>query len=137
MSDFLVLLTGACIRHDPKNCYGETIKIGMDKVWSRLKPEMTFGINHVVYYANDDVFVGVETKDDAEIDGLEKRKIEVERSYKHLHIGPYSGLPEAHAKARSEVLKVQDSLVFPIIEVYGHWNKDPGKLETQLVFPLK
>jgi effector-binding domain-containing protein len=52
------------------------------------------------------------------------------------HIGPYSRLAEAHSALRAWCREARHSFTGVSWEVYGHWNDDPAKLETDVFYQL-
>ena len=53
-----------------------------------------------------------------------------------VHVGPYSGLGEAHSAIRRWCRENQRQLASASWEIYGHWNDDPQKLETKICYLL-
>ena len=58
------------------------------------------------------------------------------RAARTLHIGPYSGLPAANRAVRDWCVRNGLSLREPCWEVYGDWNEDESKLETEVYYLL-
>jgi effector-binding domain-containing protein len=56
---------------------------------------------------------------------------------KTLHIGPYSGIPGAHAAIKEWCGKEGRTLAGSNWEIYGHWNEDESKLQTEICYLLK
>jgi effector-binding domain-containing protein len=48
------------------------------------------------------------------------------------HVGPYSRLSEAHAALNAWCKEHRHQRTGVSWEVYGHWNDDPAKLETDI-----
>jgi hypothetical protein len=87
------------------NCYGEVGCRLMDQMWAIVKQAglKTTGINHWVYFAGHRMFVGVEVSDGqqgATAEQLEPCEFELPRYSKHVHVGPYSDLPQKGKRCR-------------------------------------
>lgn len=54
-----------------------------------------------------------------------------------MHVGPYSGIPDAHQVVREWCALNGHALAGPNWEVYGHWNEDESKLETEVFHLLE
>lgn len=133
---FSVVLHGASRRHQPGTCYGDDIRALLDRVWPVLKQHKiaNHGLNHVVYGPHDDVFAGVEADvADSTALGLEKKVVQLDRYVYGKHVGPYNLLPGACEALRKWVESQGYNAACPLIEIYGHWNNDQSKLETELV----
>lgn len=52
------------------------------------------------------------------------------------HIGPYSGMGESHTAIRDWCQANHKTLSGTSWEVYGHWNEDESKLETEIFYLL-
>jgi effector-binding domain-containing protein len=133
---FAVVLYGSSRRHQAGICYGDDIRALLDQVWPVLRQHQipSRGINHVVYSAGDDVFAGVEADvADAAAVGLERREVRLDRYAYAKHVGPYSGLPSACESLQKWLTSQGYRATAPLVEIYGHWNGDQSKLETELV----
>lgn len=53
------------------------------------------------------------------------------------HQGPYDRLGETHEAIMDWCVRRGHTLVGPCWEIYGHWNDDPAKLRTDVVYLLK
>ena len=53
------------------------------------------------------------------------------------HVGPYGGLAEAHAAIHVWAKEGGRALGHTSWEIYGDWNDDPAKLETQVLYLLR
>jgi len=116
----------------------------MDEMWKVVKDAKlkTIGINHWVYFAHDQMFVGVEVRDAAQtaIPGqLESCECELRRYAKHVHIGPYHELPQKWQSLRAALAARGESITMPSLEVYGHSceGEDESKAETTILLGLK
>lgn len=111
------------------------------KVWEILKAKelKNKGQNIWVYENNDRVFAGVETEDaeSAINHGLEIKKIILRKYAWYKHTGSYNGIKKAGQLMTEELRKKGFEIIPPYIEIYGHWNKDETKLETELLMCLQ
>lgn len=53
------------------------------------------------------------------------------------HIGPYSGLNEAHRALHAWVREQGHRIAGPSWEIYGHWTDDPSQLRTDIFYLLR
>ncbi|MGO9462590.1 MAG: hypothetical protein ACLQIB_56105 [Isosphaeraceae bacterium] len=127
-----------------KHRYGEVGCRMMDEMWKVVKDAKlkTTGINHWVYFADDQMFVGVEVRDAEQttIPGqLELCDCELPRYSKHVHIGPYHELPEKWRSLKAALSGRGESITMPSLEVYGHSceGKDESRAETTILLGLK
>lgn len=121
--------------------YAETGLRLMDQMWKVVREARLphTGTNHWVYFPGDRMFVGVEiqTTDLAIPPALEPIKIELARSAKHLHVGPYHELPQKWKDLKAELAARGETVMLPSLEVYGHACSDPAKAETTIYLNLK
>ena len=68
--------------------------------------------------------------------GLEKREISLLKYAYYKHVGSYRLIREAGERMRSALVHMGLRVVMPYIEIYGHWEQDEGKLETELIMAL-
>ena len=132
-------LTGLSKKHDPAKSYGEDLIGLLNVVWEKIKSRgvPNTGINHFVYDKNDVIFAGIIVTDpNVSLDGLESREIVLQRYASYTYVGPYSALPDVNAQVKAEIHARSLVTAWPMIEIYGHWNEDPAKLETELIYPL-
>ena len=59
------------------------------------------------------------------------------RAVTTVHVGPYSLLKQAHGAIHEWCTDRDEELAGPSWEVYGHWNKDPNQLSTEIYYLLK
>ncbi|MBP1963359.1 GyrI-like domain-containing protein [Paenibacillus aceris] len=133
-------LFGYSKTHDPNKAYSETIFELLDKVWAEVRNKKLShtGMNHVVYEVDHEIFAGIELISPPNEDSLlEKRDVTFQRYAYCKHIGPYSQLDETYESIRSIVKESREHHVLPLLEVYGHWNEDESKLETEIYYNLK
>src|SRR5271166_5447976 len=88
--------------------YGEVGLRLMNELWKAVKDAKieTTGINHWVYMADEQMFVGVEVVTAARStipDQLEPFDFELGRHMKHIHIGTYQALPQKWKALKTEL----------------------------------
>lgn len=133
------LLLGQAGRHDRARSYGDEIRELLNPVWESVRRDQlaVTGINHVFYGEQDEIFCGVEFKGEPRpVSGLELRRIVIDRYLYYRHTGPYEQIPDAYARMRAEAGRRGEAPVSRSLEIYGHWNEDPGKLETEILIGL-
>jgi predicted transcriptional regulator YdeE len=126
--------------HDQNKAYSETIFELLDKVWEEVRnKKLTHtGINHVVYESGHNMFAGIELISPPNEDSLlEKRDVTFQKYAYCKHIGPYRELDKTYESIRSIVKDLGEHHELPLLEVYGHWNGDESKLETEIFYNLK
>ena len=106
------------------------------KMWNAVKSAgiKNKGQNIWVYEDGHAVFSGIELDEIPPADsGLERKTITLPRYGYVKHIGPYSLMGHASNNLRQHIRQhgLDDQL--PYIEIYGHWNSDESKLETELI----
>ncbi|AZN41505.1 GyrI-like domain-containing protein [Paenibacillus albus] len=127
---------GVSRTHQEATNYSEDVQALMNQLWGEIgaKKLPHLGINHMIYSFNDEVIAGVELKPEAA--GIEhslKPFTITLRSYAHFkHIGPYDRLCDAYDRIRAAAAASGLKVTQPGIEVYGHWNEDSAKLETDI-----
>jgi effector-binding domain-containing protein len=112
----------------------------MDRMWQTVKQNglSNKGINIWIYDKNEEVFAGVELFSPPHHNtDLETKSISLNKYAYHKHIGSYHLIPKAGLNMREELQKKGLITDFPYIEIYGHWNSDEDKLETELLIALK
>lgn len=111
----------------------------MNELWEIIQASKLShkGINHWVYLSDDKLFVGVELHYLENLNGqLEQLDISFNQYVSYLHIGPYHHLPLLHKQLISEIYSSKEEIKYPVIEVFGDWNDDESKLETELIYPI-
>jgi effector-binding domain-containing protein len=63
--------------------------------------------------------------------------ISLEKYAYFKHMGPYSLIKHTGQKMTNELNKQGFEIILPYIEIYGHWENDETKLETELIMCLK
>jgi len=120
--------------------YSGTALTLMGKMWEAVKSNKlkNKGLNIWVYEPNEKVFAGVELIDIPEPGtGLEQKNIKLTKYAYFKHIGPYSLIKQAGQKMNEELRSRGFETILPYIEIYGHWESDETKLETELLMSLK
>jgi effector-binding domain-containing protein len=109
----------------------------MDEMWKVVKAEQlkTKGHNIWVYEPGEMVFAGVELMPDQETI-LEHKKIRLTKYAYYKHVGPYHLIKQAGQKMRSELERNGYNVSLPYIEIYGHWQADESRLETELLMNI-
>ncbi|CAM3273238.1 GyrI-like domain-containing protein [Paenibacillus lupini] len=133
-------LFGVSKLHDQKKAYSETIFELLDQVWKEVKnKELSHtGINHVVYDIDHIIFAGIELISPPKGDSLLVMRDVIFQKYAYCkHIGPYSELDKTYRSIQSTVNALGEHHEAPILEIYGHWNEDESKLETEILYNLK
>jgi hypothetical protein len=122
-----------------KDYAGTAFKLG-DKMWSIVKSNKlpNKGRNIWVYEPNEKVFAGVEFENIPGDDtGLEQKNINLVKYAYCKHIGPYHLIKQTGQNMRAELNRRGLETILPYIEIYGHWENDETKLETELLMCLK
>lgn len=69
--------------------------------------------------------------------GIESSSLPAGRAARALHVGPYHLLHHAHAAVMSHCKAEGLELSGPNWEVYGDWDDDESKLETEVFYLLR
>ncbi|MGQ7887605.1 GyrI-like domain-containing protein [Paenibacillus sp. WC2504] len=136
----MVTLFGFSKTHDQQKRYSDTIFELLDKIWKEVREKgLSYkGTNHVVYENGHHIFAGIELVLPPNEDSLlEKKDVILEKYAYCKHIGPYSELDKTYESIRAKVKASGDIHELPLMEVYGHWNEDETKLETEIFYNLK
>ncbi len=123
----------------PNGDYGEVGRPLMDEMWKAIQDHgiQNSGVNHWVYLGNSEMFVGVEPAADAGAGSLKRLSVTMERHARHVHVGPYDQLPQKWKSLTAEISQRDEVIKYPSIEIYGHWQQDPDKLETTILIGLQ
>jgi len=119
--------------------YGDTGFKLMSRMWEVVKSNKlpNKGINVWVYEPDDLMFAGVELElMPKKTIGLELKSISLSRYAYYKHVGPYSKLKEVYASIREELKRRGLIVGYPGLEIYGHWNDDESKLETEILMAI-
>lgn len=122
------------------NDYAGTAFRLMDKMWKIVKSNnvKNKGLNIWIYEPGDGVFAGVELDEiPNENLGLEQKKISLSKYAYYKHVGHYNLIKQAGQNMTAEIKSKGFEATLPYIEIYGHWNSDETKLETELIMSLK
>ena len=120
--------------------YTETAFSLSNKLWQQVRANnlKNKGLNVWVYEDYDTVFAGVELepalKDNT---GLQFKELLLSNYAYYKHVGPYNLIKQAGQMMKEELKKEGFDTMMPYIEIYGHWNNDSSKLETELFMCLK
>ena len=118
---------------------GSAFKL-MDKMWQIVKSNRleNKGRNIWIYEQGNAVFAGVELNSIPTPDiALEHKTLSLAKYAYYRHIGSYNLIKQAGENMRDELKSKGFEMVFPYVEIYGHWTNDETKLETELVMCLK
>lgn len=122
-----------------KDYCGMAFKL-MDRMWQAVKSNglPNKGLNIWVFSQDEMVFSGVELEAvPNQSTGLEQQDITLPKYAYYKHIGPYNLISQKGKDMREELRNNGYETVWPYIEIYGHWNNDETKLETELLMALK
>ncbi len=120
--------------------YADTAFRLMDKMWQSIKNSglKHKGINIWIYEPEEKVFAGVELETIPEqATGLEKKSITIKKYAQYKHVGPYSLIRQSGQQMKDELKNMGFETILPYVEIYGHWQPDESKLETELIMSLK
>lgn len=109
------------------------------KVWEAVKLNgiRNKGRNIWIYDKNDILFAGIETEEvQGKYSPLEHKIILIDKYAYYKHIGSYSLIKQAGLNMIKEIKLKGLETSFPSIEIYGHWNKDESRLETEIIMNL-
>jgi predicted transcriptional regulator YdeE len=110
------------------------------RMWDIVKKHQlkNEGKNVWVYGENHHVFAGVVlvNPNEAAPLGLETMHIKLPKYAYHKHVGPYNQIGQAGQKMRAELIEQGFEIVMPYVEIYGHWDADETKLETELIMAI-
>lgn len=63
--------------------------------------------------------------------------IDIDKYAYYKHIGSYNLIKQTGQSMTNKLTKQGYEIILPYIEIYGHWNKDESKLETEQIMCLK
>lgn len=122
-----------------KDYTGTAFKL-MDKMWNivKLNGLKHKGLNIWVYESNEAIFAGVELEETPGTDtALEQKKVDLAKYAYYKHIGPYRLIKQVGQIMTDELMNKGFEILFPYVEIYGHWTNDETRLETELLMCLK
>lgn len=135
--DFSITLHG--LSGFAQSDWAATGKRLMDRLWKEVREKKlpNKGLNVWVYEEGNQLFTGVELTGPPPADcPLETKTITLPRYAWFKHIGPYDNMKATYDAANAEFEKVGVRARLPLVEIYGHWNDDPSKLETELLWSV-
>ncbi len=112
----------------------------MDKMWQTVKANglKNQGKNIWVYEDNHSVFAGIELESTPQAGTiLEHKSVRFTKYAYYKHIGPYNLIKQMGQAMNKEIKAKGYDVIFPYVEIYGHWTNDESKLETELLMCLK
>ena len=121
---------------------GKKIREALDEsaVYKAIGPG-PFGFNTFVYRCDAegmDVELGVQIdRPFAETESVKRSTTPAGRVARITHTGPYSELGAANDAILAWCQVNNESPSGTSWEIYGHWNDDPAKLETDVLYLLK
>lgn len=121
-----------------KDYAGTAFKLS-GNMWQAVKSNniKNKGLNIWVYEPGDRVFAGVELEETPAAEtALEQKDITLLRYAYYKHIGPYQLIRQTGQAMTAELNKRGLATTLPYIEIYGHWNRDESKLETELLMSV-
>ena len=119
--------------------YGATGCKMMDELWTTVHEKQlpTSGINYSVYLPNNLMSTGVEltaARDD--LGGLERREVTLPR-----YLAPFTSARTPNfrelGRCKTRVVELGERATSTGLEIYGHWDPDPTKLETTILIGLE
>lgn len=111
-----------------------------DAMWRVVKE---LGLSHKgkniwVYEPGEKVFAGVELENVPDQNtSLEQKGIHLSKYAYFKHIGPYNMIKQSGERMSDQLRSRGFRIEGPYIEIYGHWDSDETKLETELLMSLK
>jgi len=125
---------------ESKDYAGTAFKLS-GKMWEVVKTRSikNKGMNIWVYEPGDKVFAGVELEnpDVRLINGLEEKKVYLDKYAYCKHIGPYHLIKRVGQNMIKELARQGIEVMLPYVEIYGHWTSDENELETELLMHVK
>jgi effector-binding domain-containing protein len=119
--------------------WGRTGMALMDTLWKEVKSRQmpNKGINVWVYEPGNGMFCGAELSTVPPQDTiLQHREILMPRYAHFLHIGPYHTIPASFNRLKAAFEQAGIKTGLPYLEIYGHWQEDESKLETELLWTI-
>lgn len=109
----------------------------MDILWKEIKKNNLphKGITIWAYLENDIMMTGVEMKTEIVTNEIVKHtKIHFEKYAYYKHTGSYKLISELYPMMENDLYARGIRHTLPMLEVYGHWQEDESKLETELIW---
>lgn len=110
------------------------------KMWQVIKENgiKNRGQNIWVYDTNESVFAGVEIDEQQKNNSAVEHKNILLKKYAYFkHIGSYNLIKQVGQRMIEEIKSKGLETTLPYIEIYGHWNNDESKTETELLMNLQ
>jgi predicted transcriptional regulator YdeE len=140
-SNFRLNIYGFGAIAENRDCYARTAFQLSGKMWEAVKASglKNKGKNIWVYDSADRVFAGVELDNPEEgiQHGLQEMKINLGAYAYCRHTGPFNRLKQAGQEMIRELAREGYEVMFPSIEIYGHWTGDENQSETELLMCVK
>jgi effector-binding domain-containing protein len=120
----------------------------LDRVWPFVRRDdlhLTTNHNVVVYHGDPDapdgadVVIGVQVDrrfDDDHEAGVQCHELPSGRAAHAVHVGPYDRMQPTYDAIVAHIAEHGLQVIGPVWEVYGDWDDDPTKLETDIYFLL-
>lgn len=122
-----------------KDYAGTAFKLS-DRMWQTIKQNglKSKGKNIWVYEPNESVFAGVELENPLDNTLTMQHKNIMLKKYAYFkHIGSFKLIKQVGQNMIEEIMRRGFQTSLPYIEVYGDWNNDETKLETELIMSLQ
>ena len=122
-----------------KDYAGTAFKLSA-KMWQVIKENgiKNRGQNIWVYDTNESVFAGVEIDEQQKNNSAVEHKNILLKKYAYFkHIGSYNLIKQVGQRMIEEIKSKSFETTLPYIEIYGHWNNDESKTETELLMNLQ
>lgn len=122
-----------------KDYAGTAFKLSA-KMWQVIKENgiKNRGQNIWVYDTNESVFAGVEIDEQQKNNSAVEHKNILLKKYAYFkHIGSYNLIKQVGQRMIEEIKSKGLETTLPYIEIYGHWNNDESKTETELLMNLQ
>jgi len=112
----------------------------MNKMWEIVKGNKIAnkGLNVWVYEGSTKLFAGVELEETPPANtGVEFKNIELAKYAYYKHVGPYQHIGRSGDRVVAELKERGIATTNVYIEIYGHWDNDESKLETELIWEVR
>ena len=122
-----------------KDYAGTAFKLS-GRMWQTIKETglKNKGQNIWVYEPNESVFAGVVLEEPQKNNSILQYKNITLKKYAYFkHIGSFSLIKQVGQNMIEEIKNRGLQTTLPYIEIYGHWNNDETKLETELLMSVK
>ncbi len=134
------ILHGAMVVHTPGKNYGDEMLGCLNKTWPVVKGNniKNTGINYALYDGRTgEIFAGTELLPPVgSVHGLIEKQVNIKKYAYYKHTGPYTLLGKVNESVK-QVLRDKGMPFSLMMEIYGHWNPDESKLETEMLYVLE